>query len=214
MRPINLQTWPRREHFEFFRRFDHPHFSMCTNVEVTELFKEVKRRDVKFTVAVCYVLARAANAIPEFRYRLRINEVVEHEVVHPAVTILSAEEIFGFCAIDYHHDFKEFADGAAERIANAREQPTLSNGPGRDDYLFMTAIPWVSFTNFSHPIHLNPADSVPRFAWGKVFEEGERLKMPLDVQVHHALRDGRHIGRYYARVEELFSCPGFLRDTK
>ena len=57
----------------------------------------------------------------------------------------------------------------------------------------MTAIPWVSFTSFSHPIHLAAADSVPRFALGKIIEEGESLKMPLDVQGHHALMDGLHV---------------------
>jgi chloramphenicol O-acetyltransferase type A len=73
--------------------------------------------------------------------------------------------------------------------------------------LFMTAIPWVSFTSFMHPMHLNPADSVPRFAWGKFFKERRRLKMPLGVQVHHALMDGLHVGRYYAEVERYLDHP-------
>jgi chloramphenicol O-acetyltransferase type A len=33
MRKLNLETWPRREHFEFFRTYDYPHFGMCANVE-------------------------------------------------------------------------------------------------------------------------------------------------------------------------------------
>ncbi len=74
----------------------------------------------------------------------------------------------------------------------------------------MTAIPWVSFTSFTHPTHLNPSDTVPRFAWGKFFEESGSLKMPLAVQVHHALMDGVHVGRFYAAVQEYLSEPGFL----
>jgi chloramphenicol O-acetyltransferase len=31
-------------------------------------------------VATVYVITRAANAIPEFRYRIRGGEVVEHEI--------------------------------------------------------------------------------------------------------------------------------------
>ena len=42
---------------------------------------------------------------------------------------------------------------------------------------------------------------------GKFFSEGELLKMPLGVQEHHALLDGLHMGRLYARVQEYFDHP-------
>jgi chloramphenicol O-acetyltransferase type A len=71
----------------------------------------------------------------------------------------------------------------------------------------MTAIPWVSFTSFMHPLSL-PVDSVPRFAWGKLFKDGQSSKMPLSVQAHHALMDGLHMGRYYETVQGYFHQPG------
>ena len=74
----------------------------------------------------------------------------------------------------------------------------------------MTALPWVSFTSFTHPMRLHPADSVPRFAWGKLFNEDKSLKMPLSVQGHHALMDGFHIGKYYKIVQEYFQQPDVI----
>ncbi|MGD2178794.1 MAG: chloramphenicol acetyltransferase [Anaerolineae bacterium] len=206
MRYIDMETWSRREHFEFYGAFDHPHFGMCANVDLTAFYPAVKQRGHSINVAIVYALARAANAIPEFRYRIRAEEVVEHEIVHPATTILVDKDVFGFAFFDYIEDFSEFAARAAAETAHRLENPTLEDPPGRDDWLFMTAIPWVSFTSFRHPMHLHPADSVPRFAWGKFFAEGERLKMPLDVQGHHGVMDGLHIGRFFAEVE------GYLRD--
>ena len=58
-----------------------------------------------------------------------------------------------------------------------------------------------------HPMHLQPADSIPRFAWGKFFEDGKRLKMPLSVQGHHALMDGLHMSKFYAGVQEYLDKP-------
>ena len=208
MRQIDIQTWPRREHFKVFNTFDYPHFSLCANVDLTAFYPYVKQRGISFTVAVVYVLARAANAIPEFRYRIRAGEVVEHEIVHPSGTILTDDDLFSFCTFDYIEDFSEFAAKAAERIAHVKENLTLEDGPGQDDLLYMSAIPWVSFTSFMHPLHLHPADSVPRFAWGKFFEEGDSLKMPLSVQGHHALMDGIHMGRFYAKVQDYLDHPG------
>ena len=207
MRKIDLQTWPRREHYEFFNTFNHPHFNLCANVDLTRFYPFVKQYGFSITAAIIYVISRAANQIPEFRQRLREDEVIEHEVVSPSVTILVANDLFGFCSIDYCPDFHEFADRVARQIAATKADPTLKDPPGRDDLLFMTAIPWVAFTSFTHPMRLHPADSIPRFAWGKIFTAGEQVLMPLSAQGHHALMDGIHIGKFFALVQQYLDQP-------
>jgi chloramphenicol O-acetyltransferase type A len=216
MRYIDMENWPRRNHFEVFNAFDYPHFSMCANVDLTAFYPAVKQRGYSMSVSIVYLLARASNAIAEFRQRIRGDAVTEHgvvehgvvlhEVVHPSVTVMGEGDLFTFCTMDYHEDFPAFAAGAAERIAYVKTHPTLDDH-GRDDLLFLSAIPWVSFTGVTHPIHMNPVDSVPRFVWGKFFEEGGRLKMPLSVQVHHALMDGLHVGRFYELVQGYLDDP-------
>ena len=42
MRKIDLHTWPRREHFDLFKAFNHPHFNMCANVDLTRFHPYVK----------------------------------------------------------------------------------------------------------------------------------------------------------------------------
>jgi chloramphenicol O-acetyltransferase type A len=210
MRYINLETWPRREHFNFFKTWGYPHFSMCANVDLTPFYPMLKQRGLSFTVAIVYVLARAANDIPEFRHRIREENVVEYEIVNPGFTILVDEDMFTFCTLDYIEDFSLFAAKATEKMAYVKANPTLDVDAERDDWLFMTAIPWVSFTSFMHPLDLYPTDSVPRFAWGKFFKDGECLKMPLSVQGHHAVMDGLHVGRYYAKVQDYLHHPNFV----
>ena len=208
MRRIDMQTWPRAEHFEVYNRLDYPHFNLCANVDLTVFYPYLKQRGTSFNIAMVYVLARAANAIPEFRHRIRSGEVVEHEVVHPSTTILAGDDLFSFCTIDYSQDFSLFATRAAERIASVKENRVLNDEPGQDDLLFMTAIPWVSFTSIMHPLHFHPVDSVPRLAWGKFFDEAGSVKMPLSVQGHHALMDALHVGRYFEKVQGYFRDPG------
>src|SRR5512143_3336212 len=207
MRHIDLSTWPRRKHFEVYNAFDYPHFNLCANVDITALRAFVKQRSLSLNITLVYLYARVANAIPEFRYRIREGQVVEHDVVHPSTTVLTAGDLFSFCAIPYVEDYAVFATQAAAAIERVKQQPTLEDDPGRDDLLYMTGIPWVAFTGLMHPIHLHPIDSVPRIAWGKFFAEGNALKMPLSVQVHHALMDGVHIGRYYMQAQEYLDQP-------
>jgi chloramphenicol O-acetyltransferase type A len=210
MRVIDVETWSRREHWAYYRGYDHPHFAMCANVDVTAFHQAVRQRGVSFTVAAAYAVSSAANAIPQFRYRIRGQKVVEHEVVHPSIAILVDDETFTFASFEYAPDLILFAARAAERIANAQEHPSLDVDEGRDDWLFMTPIPWVSFTSFVHPAHLQPPSSIPLFAWGKLFGDGERLMMPLQAQAHHALMDGLHMGRFYEKVQELLDRPTSL----
>ncbi|HEY1013265.1 MAG TPA: CatA-like O-acetyltransferase [Herpetosiphonaceae bacterium] len=213
MRTIDMASWPRRKHFEIYHRLTYPHFSLCAAVDVTALYGACKQRGLSFNISATYLLARAANLLAPFRLRIRGDSVVEHEAVHPSPTVLTDGDLFSFCSITYDPSYAAFAALAAERIAAVKAQIVLEDGPGQDDLLFMTSIPWVSFTSMQHPVHLNPIDSVPRIAWGKFrFEEGARM-MPLAVQVHHALMDGVHVGRYYELAQELLDHPQEVLDS-
>jgi chloramphenicol O-acetyltransferase type A len=207
MRTIDMQTWPRREHFKLYETFGYPHFNMCAEIDLTEFIPYIKQHDISFNITIVYLLTRVANEIAEFRYRIRSGSVVEHEVVHPSTTILIEDSRFSFCTIEYNQDFPTFAERAAQQIASVQANPTVEDEPGKDDLLFMTAIPWVSFSSFMHPLPLVPEDSVPRFAWGKFFQQGSIWKMPLSVQGHHALMDGLHIGRYYQVLQGYLDAP-------
>lgn len=207
MQKLDMQNWPRSEHFKFFSTFNHPHFNMCVNIDLTRFQPYIKRHGFSFTVTMVYMISRAANAVQEFRYRIQDGEIVVHDTVSPSVTILANDDLFSFCTIDYSQDFNAFADRASRQIGAVKGSPTLKNPPGRDDLLFMTAIPWVSFTSFTHPMMQHPADSIPRFAWGKVFMDGDKVKMPLSVQGHHCVMDGIHMGKFYGHIQDYLDQP-------
>lgn len=203
IRRIDLEHWPRRQAYELFRGFGFPYFNLTADVDVAALRAATRAREASFTVGLVYVLARAANEIPEFRQRLRGEEVVEHAVVHPSITVLGDGDVFRFATLRYHPEFSKFACDAAPRIERGRHAEDLWSEPDRDDFLFMTALPWISFTAMVHPVPLDPPNSVPRIAWGKYGDRDGRLLMPLNVQAHHALLDGIHLGRYFERVQRL-----------
>lgn len=207
MKTLDLNTWPRRKHFELFREYESPRFSLCVQVDVSRLYAWVKARGLSFNTAIVYVASRAANALPAFRQRIRGAEVVEHEVVHPSFTVLASDDLFGFCTVRYEEDFAAFYTRAEATILQARANPSLEDAPGRDDYLFMTSLPWVTFTSIQHAVRVMAADCVPRIAWGKYQAQGDRLLMPLSVQVHHALADGVHVGRFYTQAQDLLDQP-------
>ncbi len=207
MKPIDLGSFPRASHFLLYNSYDYPHFNLTASVDITHLQPVIKEKNLSITITFTYLFARIANEIPEFRYRIRENTIIEHEVVHPSTSILTPGDIFSFCTIEYSPNFDTFYPRAVDRVEEVRRQPTLEDEPGQDDLLFMSSIPWISFTQINHPIHMHPVDSVPRITWGKYFIESGRIKMPLSVQVHHGLMDGVHVGRFFIHAQEYLDDP-------
>jgi chloramphenicol O-acetyltransferase type A len=207
MRSIDMQTWSRRQHFNLYNSFNHPHFNMCANVDLTQFLPYLKQNGISFNAAFVYLVSRTANEVPEFRYRIHGDVVIEHEIVHPSTTVLVSEEVFSFLSLTHVDDFHAFLAEYSEKMAYVKTHPTLEDASKDDDMLFMTAIPWVSFTSFMHPINMHPCDTIPRFAWGKYFMEGERVRMPLSVQGHHAVMDGLHMARFYEKIQSYLDEP-------
>jgi len=208
MKIITFSDPHRQKHFEFFRSMNHPHFAICAHVDITPLYRVLKDGGYKFMPAVAWLVSKAANEIPEFRQRIRGEQVVQHDTVHPSFSITTGvSEVFSFCEVDYSPSFGDFMVRAVEKISRLQNDPTIKDEPGRDDYLFLSSLPWISFTSVEHAMQYHPHDSVPRITWGKFFEENGQLKMPLSVQAHHALVDGRHAGIFYQKVDELCKQP-------
>ena len=208
MKHIVFENEHRKKHFDFFNGMNHPHFNITANVDVTDAISFMKSEGWPLTFSLVYLLSRAANEIKEFRWRIREGSVVEHSAVHPSFTVPTQEaDVFSFCTVDYNTNAHAFITEAKKVSDAMKTDPSLEDEEGRDDYLFLSAIPWVSFTSIQHAMNYHPHDSVPRISWGRFFTLNGKQMMPLAVQVHHALVDGRHVGHYFEKVEVLLSDP-------
>ncbi|MGB1243073.1 MAG: CatA-like O-acetyltransferase, partial [Chitinophagales bacterium] len=99
---INLNTWSRQKHFEFFKNMANPHVNFCANVDITHLRTFTKQHDLPFTSTMVYLVTRTANAIKEFRYRIRREQIVVHDQVHPSFTVMTdVKDVFTFCTVNY-----------------------------------------------------------------------------------------------------------------
>lgn len=203
-RVIDQTNWPRREQFELFKTFGSPYFSITADVDITA-YRHSLPQGGRFTIGLVHALAAAANAVPEFRQRIRGADIIEFETVHPSIIVLNEEEAFRFCAFPFTANYAKFAKDAPALMVRAQAATSLFDFKDQDDFLFLTGLPWISFTGVMHAAPTQAPDSVPRIAWGKYRELGGRTMMPLNVQVHHALVDGIHVSRFYAKVEEILS---------
>ncbi len=207
MKTINLATWNRRDHYNLYKKLDFPYLNITANVNIDDLYRWSKNNKFSLFSCIAYLTTRASNQIPELRMRIRGDQVVEHPIVHPSFTVLTDDETFGFATIQYSSNFSKFSNNVIAGIEASKKDPSIHDEPGRDDMIFLTTMTWVSFTQISHPLPLNPPDSFPRITWGKYFEQGNQRLMPLSLLANHALVDGLHVGKFFELVQNWMDQP-------
>jgi len=204
---LDIENWARRDLFEFFRGYEKPHFNICTRIDVTRLLNLLRDRPgVSVSLAYLYFALRVANEIEPFHYRLKDGKVIVVDVINGGTTVLLPNESFSYAYFDYQENFEKFVLGGTQSIERVQAEGLLKPTM-RDDLIYFTVLPWVSFTSFAHARTPGRGESVPRIAFGKFTNERERTALPISVEVHHALMDGLHVGRYLTRLEEMLMQP-------
>lgn len=205
MKQIDINNWNRKEHFEFFYKMDYPQYNICMNIDVTPLVAFCKKEKLSFYYSMIHAATKTANEIENFKYRIREGKVVLHDTVHPSFTQMDenvSSELFKIVIVDFMDNTKEFVNAAERENAAQKSYFNPQKLTGRDDLLYITCVPWITFTHVSHTISLNRDDAVPRISWGKYYHDGDRILLPFSVQVHHALADGFHVGKYVEKLQE------------
>jgi chloramphenicol O-acetyltransferase type A len=205
---LDVANWARRDLFEFFRGYENPYFNICAQLEVTKLLESLRERPgVNPSLAYHYFALRVANEIEPFRYRLRDQQVLVHDVIHGGTTVLLPNESFTFAYFDYQENFDKFIAEAQTSVSEVRQGKRPFKPLDGDDRIHFTVLPWISFTSFAHARNKTRAVSVPKIAFGKFVRDNERTHLPTSVEVHHAMMDGLHVGRFFNRMEEVLTKP-------
>tara|TARA_R110000772_G_scaffold195101_10_gene305819 strand:- start:108 stop:830 length:723 start_codon:yes stop_codon:yes gene_type:complete len=202
---IDLRTWYRKEHFEFYKTFKQPFFNVCATVNVAKTLSYCKENQLSFFICSLFLLGYSANQIAPFRLRINGDEVDVHDDVDISCTVLNKDESFSFCEFGACHDFRLFYQQAEQRLARIKNgHKSLAPLTVSHNKIFCSVLPWLHFTSFSHAQKHNEHDSIPRIVMGKYKAFAHETLMPVSVEVHHALVDGLHVGQYFQQLEHNF----------
>lgn len=201
---LDIENWNRKTTFEFFKDFEDPFFNLTANLDVTGLYHFCKKHKLAFSLASLFYSLQTANEIKEFRLRLLNDKVVECSKIHATQTILNEDESFSFCYFESKDNIFEFNEAGKTAIEKYKQLKTFDVESDRIDLIYYSVIPWISFTSFKHASRFNNKQTVPRIVFGKMFEDGARKKIPHSVEVHHALMDGFHVGKYFNLLQEKY----------
>ncbi len=203
---IDLATWNRNEHFEFFNSFEEPFFGLTTQLDCENAYHKAKTLGVPFSTYYLHKTLVAVNENKPFRLRIENNEVVEFSKIHGSPTVLRDDKTFGFSQINFDPDLVFFAQNAALEVARVKQTTGLFTREFSPNVIHFSVLPWISFTSFSHARSFTLPDSCPKMSFGKmIINTVGKRSIPFSVHVHHGLVDGYDVGVFVNRLQDLLN---------
>lgn len=154
---IDIETWERRDNYNFFRNFHNSWISITSEVDCTEAFPAAKAAKRSFFLYYLYAVLRAANEVKEFRFRTDKNgQVVYHDQVDIISPIAVPGKTFYTVRIPYHADFERFYAEAYHIVHNIPEEgdpygaEKVITEQGDFDIIQLSATPQLYFTSLTY----------------------------------------------------------------
>lgn len=204
---LDIENWPRKEHFHFFRQFEEPFFGATVDIDCTKAYANAKTVNVSFFSYYLHKTLVAVNTIESFRYRISDDQIYICDQINASATIGREDGTFGFSLIEYNPDFTVFATNTSNEIERIQSTTGLFTRTFNDDnVIHFSAIPWLDFTSLSHARSYTFPDSCPKISFGKmkIADNGKRT-IAMSVHVHHGLMDGFHLGQFVDCFQELMN---------
>ena len=206
MKKIDLDRWKRKIPYENFIGYTNPIFSLCTRLDVTNLYNASKARKTSFFTDFLYVVMKSLNSLEEFRLRILKGEVVLYDVINPSYIVMSDSGVILTCRSEMRDNYAEFYANVRNDIENTKKSGNSANAFNvtRDNnYFFISCMPWTDLMSVNNPYDLKDAENscIPRLTWGKAVNENGRMKMMMDISAHHALIDGEPVCRAFNIIQ-------------
>ncbi|WP_258561840.1 CatA-like O-acetyltransferase [Chryseobacterium chendengshani] len=187
MKIIDLKSWKRKEHFEFFSKMANPYFGFTTEVDCTKAYDSSKADNHSFFATYLHKSMCAVNAVAELKLRILNNQIVSYDTIHAGTTIGRIDETFGFAFIHFSEDFETFNKELQKEIGEVQHSTgiRMNNGELGKDLIRHSTIPWNSFSALLHPTSLDKTESVPKITFGKFSIKDGKKFLPVSVEAHH-----------------------------
>ena len=200
---FDLENWPRKDHFNFFNRFEEPFFGVVVDIDCNIAYDKCKKEGMGFFLYYLHCALMAANSIENFRLRIEDDQVYIYDQAHASAVINRPDGTFGFSYIDYSPSFEAFQAGAKKEIARVQSSTGLVPAGSGANVIHISAMPWLKFTSLSHARSFSFKDSCPKFSFGKMTETDGKKTMPVAIHVNHALADGYHVSLFVDKFQAL-----------
>ena len=203
--PIDMNTWPRREHFHYFAHMAPTGYSLTAEVDVTRLRAALKRRELRFYPAYLWLVTHSLNAQEAFRLAEKEGVLGVYDTLTPLYAVFHRDDkTFSMQWTAFDEDFAAFYRGwirDQERYGENHGFLARRDALPPENAYTVSCMPWVSFRHFAVHSYDSKAYYFPSVEAGRFEEWDGRTILPLSITCHHAATDGWHVKGFLEQLQ-------------
>jgi len=205
--PIDLTTWPRREHFNYYRNILPVGYTMNVRLDVTRFKAMLKEQGLKFYPSFIWCVSHNILAHPAFRMAVdKEGNPGTHDILHPNYTVFHEDDhTFSDLWSEHSEDFATFYRTFQADVAAYGGNHGIKAKPGQPwNFYCISCVPWVDFASYtSHVAGGGQPNLFPVITYGKSTQQDGKITMPMAINIAHAAADGWHTAHFVNTLQEL-----------
>lgn len=197
---IQPQNTTRALAYELWMKAPNPMVTFFKTLDVTNLVKISKKRQMKFNMLLNYCIGKAAVNIKEF-YILPVgNKLIQYDTLAVNTIVKNINEEVSSCDILYVNDLEIYNKNYLEytsQVAKTCQDRDLSN----DSMVIGTSA--IVDTEIDGVVGMNSGIfNNPFIIWGKYQKKWFKYYLKLSFQFHHTQMDGAHAGKFLENLQK------------
>ena len=197
---IQLKDTTRARAYELWMKAPNPMVTFFKTLDVTNLIKISKRKQMKFNMLLDYCIGKAAVNIKEF-YVLPVGDkLIQYDTIAVNTIVKNRDGEVSSCDILYVEDLNKYNNEYLEYtswVAENCQDRDLSN----DSMVIGTSA--IIDTEIDGAVGMNSGIfNNPFIIWGRYKKKWFKYYLTLSFQFHHTQMDGAHAGRFLANLQK------------
>ena len=208
---IDMQTWPRREHYRYYTEALKVEFNMTAPVNVKNLLDFCHTHGYKFYPAAIYCVTKALCRIENFRmFKNAEGQLCVWDRIVPNFTFFHPDDCtFSDCWSEFSEDFPTFYANITADIEKYKDVKGIKTKPDQPaNFYCVSCTPWTAFTGCSSRAAGGQPAYFPIVVMGKYEKHGAAVDMPVCITIAHAVADGYHAGLFFQYLQEELDALG------
>lgn len=196
---INPKDTGRAQAFEMWMQSPMPMVTLVKTFDVTHLYRQSKRRGLKFNMLLCWCIGLAASQIEEFYLLPEQGKLYRYDCLAINVIVNNKKGSISTCDIPFNDDMEQFCRDynalthqAAETCRDITNEEAMIVGTSAVVETELDCI-----VNQYSGIFNNPF-----LAWGRYKHGWFKTTLPISFQFHHAQMDGGHAALFLEKLQK------------
>ena len=198
-REIDPKDTTRAFAFEAWMKAPNPMVTFFKTLDVTNIIRISKRKDMKFNMLLDFCIGKAAVSVKEF-YILPVGEkLMQYDSIAVNTIVKNKDGEVSSCDILFTDDLdafnKEYTEYTAQVAQTAQDRDLSENS-------MVIGTSAIIDTEIDGAVGMNSGIfNNPFIIWGRYRKKLFRYYLPISFQFHHTQMDGAHAGMFLENLQ-------------